>query len=223
MPQPSPIVRVDETFQWDAVNVGQSGEQCCSTIGFAAFSACDGSDAAAGLLCGGFDGQSRGDPRVTDCFAVRSIHGPHNDMSSLTCQVRGMSKMPWRFSAPVRDAAGRMDFTEFAVRLKAARARAGTQEDVAALMRREGGANLRTLARWEHGEVAPRADHLQVFCLVTGSSADWLLGLPGGEPPGDATTGVAEGVVASGRAFVQRARTNLQRESEARVTGRKEK
>ena len=131
--------------------------------------------------------------------------------------------MPWRFHLPVRNAAWHMDFTEFAGRLKDARARAGTQEDVAAMMRREGGANLRTLARWEHGEVAPRADHLQVFCLVTGASADWILGLPGGVPPGDVTTGVAEGAVASGRAFVQRARTNLQRESEARVTGRKGK
>ena len=129
--------------------------------------------------------------------------------------------MPWRFSAPVRDAARRMDFTEFAVRLKAARARAGTQEDVAAMMRREGGANLRTLARWEHGEVAPRADHLQVFCLVTGSSADWLLGLPGGTPPGDRTTAAAARVSESGRAFAQRAQTSLQQGREAPAKGRK--
>lgn len=115
-----------------------------------------------------------------------------------------------------------MDFEQFRERLKAARRQAGTQEDVASEMRRHGGANLRTLARWEGGEAAPKADHLRVFCLVTGTSADWLLDLPGGQPP-DATTVAAEGAVASGRAFVQRARTTLRREAEAPAPGRKAK
>lgn len=84
----------------------------------------------------------------------------------------------------------RVDTRAFAERLALARAVVGTQEDVARTL----GMGTRLLQRWEAAEVRPRVEKLHAFCVTTGASADWLLGLDERIPPSVAQLlGDAEG------------------------------
>ena len=68
----------------------------------------------------------------------------------------------------------RTELAGFAMRLRAARQRAGlNRKQLCAAAR----VNAGSVRKWELGEMAPRADSLKRLCRALDVSADWLLGL----------------------------------------------